>query len=203
MEARYLAHPNVPKMIRLAIRRARKMFDAYPDIDDESLYADMLGELGRSFYNPTKSQPGTFAYRVAWCRLRDISRKRSKENHHRQQAIESGEFTRGGRDDAGPIEEIAAGIYASVKDNFSRAGIPIRSKHCGKPYLDRIQRIALYMLQQRMGWSCREAESVLRANPTALLAMGVSQTPDHNFFWRIANAVSQLTKLLNPESRAA
>ncbi len=190
-------------MIRLAIRRARRLFDAYPDIDDESLFADMLGEVSKAKYDPTKSQPHTFAYRVCWCRLRDVSRKRTRQAHVEQEAVDHGEFARGGKEDDGALEEIASGIIVSVKDQFERHGLVSRSKHCGKAYLDRIQRLSLYLLQQRMGWSCREAEAVLNANPQVLHALSVAQTPDHTFFSRVNFSVAQLRKILATPRPAA
>src|SRR4051794_39225259 len=82
MEERFLRDPEVLRMCQLAVRRKLRMFDSYNDLDREALVADMFGEVAKSDYDPKQSKPGTFAYRVATCRLIDISRRRTTETKH-------------------------------------------------------------------------------------------------------------------------
>ncbi len=193
--ADWLDHPDVPKMARLAVRRKLRMFDDYHDLDFDSLYADVMGELVKAKYDPSKSQPGTFAYRVAWARLMDISRRRTKEAEKQAEGRDVGEVKRAEIDPDESLEEIATGIYAAVQANFRRTGVPIRTPHCGKPYPNRAQRATLHMLKERMGWKSRDASKVLKDNPDVLRAIGVTQTPSRQFFYRADFFVTQLKKI--------
>lgn len=198
----WLLHPDVPRMVKLAVKRKRRMFDAYNDIDEASLYADVMGELVKAKYDSSQSKPGTFAYRVAWARLMDISRRRTNEAHGKERMREDGVIRSTSTAGEMPLEEIAAGIYAAVKANFDRGGVPTRTPHCPRHRLDRTQRVSLFMLQERMGWSCRQAALALAADPEALRALGVTQPPSHQFFFRTRRAVTQLKKIFTPPETA-
>jgi DNA-directed RNA polymerase specialized sigma24 family protein len=200
MEAVYLEDPRVERMVRLAVKRKKRMFAEYHDIDEDSLVADMMGEVARAKYDPTQSQAHTFAYRVAWSRQIDVSRKRTRESNNQKHAIGLGEFKPGSVEDTMPLEELAETIYANVKNGFAYTTVPLRPKHCGKSYLDRAQRMTLHLLQQSKGWSCREAQEALKAHPEVLAAIGVTQTPSQMFFSRATEAVTQLQKIFHAQS---
>src|SRR5438067_219520 len=128
-------------MVKLAIRRKRHLFEGCWDIDDESLFADLMGDVAKAFYNPTKSQPHTFAYRVAWARLIDLNRRRTLYGRKLDEGRQMGEVRRGAVESNDTPEEEVEKLYAKVKSLFVLKGIPVRAKHCGRTYLNRVQRL--------------------------------------------------------------
>ncbi len=125
----------------------------------------------------------------------DISRRRSKEAEKQMQGRAVGEFKRDETEATETLEEIATGIYAAVTANFRARAVPLRPRHCPKAYRNRAQRAALFMLKERMGWSCRQAASALRDEPEALRAIGVARSPDFTFFSRAERGVAELQRI--------
>lgn len=194
-------HPDVLVMIRVAVKKQLRLnpgiLARHHDIDEEIIVQNLWGECAKAKFDPTKSSPGTFAHNVAFTRFKDIVRAKAIR-------IESDRTKKGGLErqiGAGDsIEEVLEGIYQQVKANFEDRRIPLRLPHTGSIYLNRIQRVSLHILRQRMGWSCREAEAALKDNPEALRIIGVTQSPSFMFFSRIEGAVTQLIKILAPAS---
>lgn len=191
MEAPWYDHQKVREMVQLAVFRAMPLFEDYNDINRASLTADIMGELVAAKYDPAKSKPWTFAYRVAFCRLRDISRRRAKEREKQHEAIEeNGPPTDSTMPEMTP-EEIAANLYEAARNIFAQASVPIRRPGPGRPGLNRAQQFALHALTERMGWSCREAEREITGRPGVLAAVGVSKSPSFRFFSRVRPRVSK------------
>lgn len=186
-------HPDVHEMVRLAVRRKLRMFDKYPDINARSLYQDIVGQLVKAKYNG-KSKPGTFAYRVASCRLIDLSRRRTLEDQKRQTAMQTHGVKSSRVEAAQAPEEIAENLYEAARQIFASAFVPERAD-TGRPGLSRPQRAALHQLTEQMGWGCREAERSINAEPGIMLAVGIKKAPNYSFFSRAPAFVAKLKDL--------
>lgn len=210
MDTTWLTHPDVLKMVRLAVKRKMRMFAAYRDLDFNSLVADMMGELANAKYDPTESKPGTFAYRVATCRLIDISRRRTVETKHLNAAREvegvklshvgPGEMLEGTEAE---LAEIARRLYVTTMAYFVNGNVPVKRSGPGRPALNRAQQATLHMLQKQMGWTCRQAERKLKENSAIYAAIGVTKPLSHQFFHRASIAVTKFKDFFPPASRAA
>ncbi len=194
----YLNDPGVARNIRAAIAKKHPDFKKWRDLDDDFLFNHLFEEVWKGKYDPSKCAPPTYAMGVAKRRLIDIWRKRSKLELNKNKAIDEGHYTVGGIWDDKTVEEQITEIRVMVTDTLKQRGIAIRPKRFGHVYLDRSQRIALYILQQRMGWSYREAERQLSNDPGALKALGVAHAPDHTFFCRVAHLVKKIPTLGTP-----
>lgn len=199
-------HPDVLRMVRLAVKRALPMFEEYHDLDFRSLVADMLGEIVRAWpnYDPTKAQPHTFAYQVAWRRLRDISRRRTTERRNLDKSFKIEGVRLGHCDPAEALEgtdaelgEILRRLYVSVKDRFDSGNLPIRPPKLSPKYPDRAQRLAMLMFQRRMGWTSRKASETFLARPAIGLAIGVTHSPSRQFFSRAGGLVTHIQKIFS------
>jgi hypothetical protein len=211
MEAQsWLEHVDVLPMIRLAVRRARRMFDEYPDLNDESLVQDIWGECVKAKYDPTKCKPGTFAFRVATCRLRDISRRRTTERKHqeKQRVVEGvklsyvapAEIAEGTDEE---LAEILRRFYVTTKNLLDGAGVDIRPKFLAKSYPDKAQRYALLLLQKHMGWSERRTARELAARPKVIEAIGLKTAPKHAAIGLAGKTAQHLKKFLDGSKRIA
>lgn len=202
-EPHWTEHPDVLKMIGVAVDKQLRLnpglLRRHHDIDRESIIQDLWGVCVIAKFNPAKSAPGTFAHNVAFMRFRDILRARNIR-------IESDRTKNGGverqTEIEGTIEDTVVRIYEAAKKMFLDCEIPHRVAHCGLPYMDRAQRMTLYVLQQRMQWSCREAEKQLREHPGIHLAIGVSYPPDHCFFARAKKSVAEIRKKIAKEKHS-
>jgi DNA-directed RNA polymerase specialized sigma24 family protein len=191
MDEPYISQPDVMRMIRLAAKRAKNMFAAYSDMDEESLVADGFGAVGLATYKPEKMKPHSFAYMCAWARFLDISRKRSKELQHLQKAndengvrlshVYASEIT---EDTDAALGEKLRMFYVSCKNQLESLNIPVRPPRCALPDADRAQRAALLLLKDQQGWTYRQAEIILRERPNIARAIGVTYSPSRTFFSR-------------------
>jgi DNA-directed RNA polymerase specialized sigma24 family protein len=194
----WVEHPDVERMVRLAVKRKIRMYDRYNDLDEDSLVQDMLGECVKARYDPALCQPGTFAYRVATCRLTDISRRRTTEDHHqancreiegvRLSHVEADELTEGTEEE---LAEVARRLYVMAKNLLEGAGIELRPKHLGERYPDKAQRAAMLLLQKHMKWTVRRAAAELRRCPKVLLTLGLEMAPSRTAFSRGNRVVTQ------------
>lgn len=195
--ARYIAlfmrFPDVARNVRDAISRKRRMFDKYNDVDDDSLYNDVVMELTKAIpnYDPAKSAPGSFAFKVASLRLLDMSETRTRGDRNMAKAADQGEIrAKGGYIDSDGELDVADGagedqdigdLLLYFHDNAAKTlkqyNMPIRNPHCRRGYPDSAQRLALYFLQERMGWGYSQAARELRSRPEALAMIGLSNPP--------------------------
>lgn len=193
MDEPYISRPDVSRMIRLAVKRAKSMFAAFSDLDEESLYADMFGAVGLATYKPEKMAPHSFAYMCASARLKDISRKRSLELQHfdksllkngvRLSHVYANEVLE--NTDAELAEKLEV-FHRSTVSYLESMKIPVRPQRCAPPDADRAQRVAMMMLQKDMNWTCRQAEDYFKRYPQAGESIGVTYPPSRQFFTRAA-----------------
>lgn len=192
--------PEVDRMIRFAVSKVKRDFARYRDIDEESLFVDIKGDVWRGWktFNRSLSKPGSHAFRVAYARLMDkrrAVRTRLHSAEQRDDGVTPGVRLKVAFED--PETEIAAileGMYAKMKEYWDKPGLYQGPIGPGRPTLTWPQKAALTMLQRHMRWSYRDIEQYTKLYPGILAAVGVTQSKSHVFFLRSARAVTKFAR---------
>lgn len=201
MDEPYISDPRIERTLRAFAAKKIWLFSRFCDMDEESLYADLIGEVAKSKYHPEKSAPHTHAINVAKRRIIDILR-RLKNRLASAPALPEDVLP---QERAAESEDMGDELAEKVRRYYSltlSVNIPPREGP-GRPTLSPHQRIALAWLMKHMGWSCRDMERMCDRYPAILEAVGVTESRSYRFFARQNLAVTKLAKNLARQASPA
>jgi DNA-directed RNA polymerase specialized sigma24 family protein len=209
---------TIDRVLRALCFEKEGLISSWPDLDREDLRQRCWEAILEAWpsYDPARSQPHTWAYRIASARIIDAVRMRERETRRVRETAtgEVGEIPRkpGESDDAytkrvelrrlhvisnyqpkptyelpgepEELAEIAAALYAKVKENLRRY-LPTNAHPAHRPpAFTNAQGLTIAALQREWGLTCRGMRHLLLTDGAMQRALGLARVPAHQSFWR-------------------